>query len=258
MNPILKTITPLEAEAILKSANTRNRPMRMHHVRSLAEDMKEKRWLQTGETIVFDKMGRLVDGQHRLLAVVIADVSVTFLVVYGVEPESFEVMDRGIPRTIADRLVGEEIEDASRLASVAKHVITLSSASPFNTYRSRLNPQLTIEFIRQNKARLSEANRKTQKVRLIPSTACAGLYFLFSQKDQPMADVFVDSLLMNNDSIPNFNLLRGRLVQNATSRAKLSVVDILHFAVKAWNAHRGNSRIGKLRIVKGEAFPKIV
>ena len=59
-------ITPEMAETMLEW-NDRNRPIEAGKVKRFAQAMVEGRWPYTGQTISFSKQ-RLLDGQHRLLA----------------------------------------------------------------------------------------------------------------------------------------------------------------------------------------------
>src|SRR3954467_14111979 len=68
----LVEVTPDLAAQWLR-ANTGNRPVREAHVRSLAEEITADRWKVTHQGIAFSLSGRLMDGQHRLRAVIRAD-----------------------------------------------------------------------------------------------------------------------------------------------------------------------------------------
>ena len=63
------TITPGDAEQMLES-NEANRNMRARVVSAYARDMETDRWLVTGETIKIGRHGELLDGQHRLQAII--------------------------------------------------------------------------------------------------------------------------------------------------------------------------------------------
>lgn len=96
-------ISPALATNILET-KAPNRNVSEARVEAYASDMRVGRWLRNGETIKFDRFGRLLDGQHRLWAVVMADVTVTFVVALGVAPEAMPTVDTGRPRRFADVL----------------------------------------------------------------------------------------------------------------------------------------------------------
>src|SRR4051794_4301498 len=68
-------ITPELARAILTDLNKGTRTKKPEEIRRYANDMKDGRWVMTGESIKFGTDGLLKDGQNRLSACVQANVS---------------------------------------------------------------------------------------------------------------------------------------------------------------------------------------
>ena len=105
---ILNTETTQRVELIDKNKalellkkNTQNfRKLDKRKVFKYAREMKEGRWQFNGEAIQFYKNGVLANGQHRLWAVVYADVTIPFLVVEGID-NSVTTIDVGSKRTIS-------------------------------------------------------------------------------------------------------------------------------------------------------------
>lgn len=97
-------ISPEMAQLWLDT-RTKNRRIRNGHVRELAAEMKAGRWDITHQGIAFDSNGFLVDGQHRLSAIVMAGVTVTMLVSHyeGIVP--LLLIDSISPKSVTDRLV---------------------------------------------------------------------------------------------------------------------------------------------------------
>lgn len=86
-------VTPAMAKEWL-SNNGKNRKVSAPHVRRLAVSMAGGHWVLNGQTISFDDSGRLLDGQHRLTAVVESGVTVPMAVAVGVsDPEAFKSYD---------------------------------------------------------------------------------------------------------------------------------------------------------------------
>lgn len=79
--------------------NTHNRPLNQAHVERLARDMKAGRWRLTHQGIAFDTTGLLIDGQHRLCAVIEADTSVRMRVFFNEPPDNRHVLDTGERRS---------------------------------------------------------------------------------------------------------------------------------------------------------------
>lgn len=103
MDMSVEMITPKQAEKYLQF-NTCNRPLRKLLVTNYSNDMKNNNWRLTHQGIAFNCDGTLLDGQHRLAAVVESGVTVQMLVVRGVESRSQLVMDDHAKRSAGDAL----------------------------------------------------------------------------------------------------------------------------------------------------------
>lgn len=68
----LEAITPDIAAMWLRECNNGNRAIKQGVVKKYAQDIIEGNWRITHQCIAFDSTGHLVDGQHRLSAVVLA------------------------------------------------------------------------------------------------------------------------------------------------------------------------------------------
>lgn len=86
--------------------NVHNRDLRESHVGFIAAQIHRHEWRLTPDAIGFDTQGRLTNGQHRLLAIQVADPpgGVDVLVVWGLTPESQDITDQGLKRQISDSL----------------------------------------------------------------------------------------------------------------------------------------------------------
>jgi len=71
MKTLVESISPTRAKEILL-ANNGNRLISWGWVRKLAGMMTRGEWLLTHQGIAFDVYGVLIDGQHRLEAIIIA------------------------------------------------------------------------------------------------------------------------------------------------------------------------------------------
>lgn len=113
------SVTPKDAKRWL-AANGKNRPIRPRLVDAYARDMAAGNWQITGEAVKFATDGTLLDGQHRLSAVVAAGVAVDMLVVRGVSHESQEVMDSGAKRLASDALHLRDYKNTALLAATTR------------------------------------------------------------------------------------------------------------------------------------------
>lgn len=101
MESKVATITPEEAKGWLTHANGNNRKLMEGYISYLAKEMKEGHWRLTHQGIAFDSQGNLVDGQHRLAAIVKSNKSVKMLVTTDLPIGRFPIIDRGVSRSIS-------------------------------------------------------------------------------------------------------------------------------------------------------------
>jgi hypothetical protein len=104
-------VTPAMAAKWLRN-NFGNRPVRQDTVRAYARDMLNKVWVPTHQGIAFNDEDVLIDGQHRLKAVVLSGCTIRFMVTFGLpsqiaghEMTTMDAVDRGNTRSVADQLV---------------------------------------------------------------------------------------------------------------------------------------------------------
>jgi hypothetical protein len=84
-----------------------------------AVDMLLGRWNEDNETpLKFDVDGRLIDGQHRLWAVVLADRPIRFHIHWGVPTDVYRVTDINKPRRVQD--VSEPWAQNSKASALAR------------------------------------------------------------------------------------------------------------------------------------------
>lgn len=106
----VETITPDFARKLLAHANPMNRPLHRATVGLYARAIKQGEWRVTNEAIGVSAEGVLLDGHHRLNAVVEAGVSVQMLVTRGLNAESIFAINRGRARTL--KQVARMVADA--------------------------------------------------------------------------------------------------------------------------------------------------
>ena len=95
-------ITPeIARQLLLRNRIEFQRKLKMRVVNSYAQDMKAGLWQKNGEPIHLDSDGRLVNGQHRLRAIIESGVSIELYVIHNVDATLF---DSGYRRNLGDQL----------------------------------------------------------------------------------------------------------------------------------------------------------
>jgi hypothetical protein len=113
----LSMVGPEEAKTLLEM-NLRNRAINDRAVSEYARAMTLGEWQFDGAPIRLADDGQVLDGQHRLQAIIESNTTQQFLIVYGVDKSAQDVMDTGRKRTFSDVLHLEGYENSKMLASV--------------------------------------------------------------------------------------------------------------------------------------------
>lgn len=119
----VETITPDIAHKLLDETERQgliNRSVRPNRVERLAHDMMTGEWQVTHQAIAITDEGAVIDGQHRLHAVMQAGIAVQMLVMRGAQPQSFKVLDTGATRTTGDSLKVAGFNNVNHLAATVR------------------------------------------------------------------------------------------------------------------------------------------
>lgn len=127
-------ITPAMAARWLKN-NFRNRPVSDETVTAYARDMLNGVWMPTHQGIAFNDRDELIDGQHRLRAIVKSGKTIRMLVTFGLASKiagsdmtTMDCVDRGRTRSVADQLkIQHGLADGTQITQVATALAGLCS-----------------------------------------------------------------------------------------------------------------------------------
>ena len=91
-------------------------------VKKMVDDLKNNRWFDTGEAIQFDWNGHLVNGHHRLSAIISSGKSQELLVVKGISPQAVPHIDginkRPLPQRLAAYGYGADIANGKTVGAI--------------------------------------------------------------------------------------------------------------------------------------------
>ena len=120
----LETISPTKASKMLaatQEAGFNNRGMTKSFVSRYAHDMENGHWQpHTGETIKVTKGGVVIDGQHRLTAIIQSGATVRMWVCRDIDEGMFQYIDQGKQRDLMDIMTVDGWTDPRILAVTAK------------------------------------------------------------------------------------------------------------------------------------------
>jgi hypothetical protein len=93
-----------------------------------AADMAAGRWAFNGESIIVSQDGLLNDGQHRMQAMVDANLALPMIVVFGVERSTRTTLDQGSARTAGDYLHMDGATYGNQCASIARVILAFEAS----------------------------------------------------------------------------------------------------------------------------------
>lgn len=145
-------VTPELARDWLAASTTRNRNLSKIRVERFALAIQRGQWRLTHQPIALDASGNILDGQHRLSAVVEAGAGAPFMIAYDADPDTFAVIDTGAARTAANALQIAGHPNAHALASATRLVLiyelcTGSTASGAVTASSLITTQDVLDVL---------------------------------------------------------------------------------------------------------------
>jgi len=126
-DPYWWEIGPKEAAELLKG-NLGNRKIDKRVVAKYAREMREGRWKVNGSTIsifVDDEQILLLNGQHRLLALIEAQVTITFAIVEEPSKDVFPTLDVGKNRPTSQIIAMAGVANATAVQAIARADILL-------------------------------------------------------------------------------------------------------------------------------------
>jgi hypothetical protein len=256
-------LTPELAKSYLIH-NVNNRSVREGHMEALARDMAAGRWRVTGDSIKFDTNNELVDGQHRLLAVVKSNVTIRVLLVLGVEPDVRPVIDGQATRSAGDVLAirsgGEK--NISTLAAAARIALARENgswATVGNTRSQVFSNVEIVDWLDQHPLMQQAVDLavSTSRFIFVPTSAWAYCLYLFWQIDEKATKQFAaDLAALHTDGSGDPRHTMIYMFQRARAdRRRINRADSIYYIIRAWNAWRQGERLSKFAPTAGSVIP---
>jgi hypothetical protein len=259
----LVTVSPELATKWL-NGHVNFRPISERTISQYIADIAGGRWQENGETIKLDEHGKLVDGQHRLEAIIRSGKSVESWVFEGARKAILRTVDTGKRRTLGDLLHhnGEKYPNAlaTLLGMVHRHLMgQLRDAASRGAMSHQRGETLLSKFneARQSIALVHADTRKT----LVPRTMLAFVHMMAGRHDdKEMADLWLKEVITGENisaKHPTYELRKWMVNRLATSRpgAKASPVVMLAVTTKSWFYFRDGEKVSVLRWRSDEEFP---
>lgn len=260
----IHVVTPNDAKGFLV-ANTGNyRNLSDHKVKKYAEDMRAGDWPLTSNGIAFNGDGRLIDGQHRLHACVLANVSFpTIILRYA--PEGAEVAtDTGMKRTFGHLLRSKEVKDANNVATLVRYVWAFDKGTLTHGGQAQMTSHQGLEKYNTDPEGFYEANLQGRRLKThvgLRATAGAAAFYLTARKGGDASNdayAFVDQMVEGTNLDPGSPVLALQKWTRSTLR-RVHVPNTtyqLAIVLKAMNAYREGVPVTMLAWKRGGDKPE--
>jgi hypothetical protein len=268
INVYLLEITPDFARCALERKNI-NRSLRLSQLRKISRTLEQDRWEINGETIIFDSYGRLIEGQHRLKAVVETGITIWSLVVTGIDWEWFKTMGQGSKRNAGDILGIRGVKNSRNLAAALRWVYRYENEMMMNPHPNITDDELA-DTLPEHPGIEDSLPFGLQAHSVAAPGLVTALHYLCHKRDAGLANLFFRAFASGEDLSQGdpILVLRKRMLQGMGKKLGRFILRDEQKApiiVNTWNVMRKNPKRrlknassiawhGKV----GQGFPKIL
>lgn len=245
------------------AANENNRNTKKGNLSKITRAMELDEFKFVGDPLRFDDTGRLIDGQHRLIAIRRSGTSQTLLVMRGFHPEAQMYVDQGSVRQPGDQVQIAKVTEKSAKdwASIARLAIRWDAEDLTTNILVPSNPEI-VAFCHEHLDQMRRAVQaaKAQYTRVKGRVPVAGAVHFFAEEiDAQLCAEFFRKLASGSELAagdPVFALRDALLTRK--DRNRLTMLEELVLYVSAWNAKRAGRVIQRLQQprlgLRSEAF----
>lgn len=255
----LVTITPDMAMDLLQH-NTLNRPLSDGHVKRIARQIIEGKWQFNGDTIKIADSKAVVDGQHRLWAIIESKIAVQSLIVYGVAESAFSTVDTlRKNRSGADLLSRFGVGGSLKTTASALSWLLRYQRGVLQDYRAPANriENRDIEEAWTAHPGIAKAVERCGELRRLANVSLMSfLFYVVSNRDPFLAEQMV-SILKNPQNVGvDHPFMRLRFYLTAERTKTLDPIETIAVTIKALNAVKAKKDIKSLRFLRHGATPE--
>lgn len=250
MNYVTENITPAKAQQYLQTSQG-NRPVSKPTVLSYADTMKKGGWLLNGMCIIFDSDGHLIDGHHRLLAVIEAGIPVRFDVCRGISADAFTTYDCGRHRTIGQLLAMQGTKHYNLVGAIVtandmlikRGKLTGNTSIGSHVGRGKQTNAEKYELYRRDpegfEATAVVIVRLLSRVRIMQGSWAGGIYYYLTHtggySEAEVLPFFEALFSVDTTDVAVADMLRKAITKATMSGKKLLPEQLWGLTAKAWN-----------------------
>lgn len=256
-------VTPDLAYELL-TANELNRPINQFKVEEWATAMKTGRWRDIHQGVAIDTEGRVLDGQHRLMAIIETNIPMWMRISFEESRENFPLIDVG-RRRVAPQFM--KVKHATAVAGAARILSIFDGTTDAIDIQDLKTKNSSMSNILESVGRWPELNAWSSKAASAYSatriSTSLHLVVIAMAARTAYADGINDWFEGLTDGIglyvddPRTHLRnrwsRDYRILSGTGR-KQGLISIM----KSWNAYVTQSPMRQLKVAPTEEFPLVV
>lgn len=252
VNSVRQTITPAMAKDWLENHNPYNRNLSKGVVTSYAATMKRGEWLLNGSSIDFDWDGNIINGQHRLAAVVQSGVPIECFVVTGLDPKAYTSYDCGRARTVGQLIGMQGVPNYNTVAGGIsaymriKNGYIVGNKGLDKTHILTTNTKMVEFFEAHREAFINyalfvlELRRNVGKIAMGSSYLVGLLFYLvhdLNHTESEVTDFLSQVFSYKTSGNKSIELLRVRFLKDNLATIKMTQEYKESILAKVWNAY---------------------
>ena len=259
-------MTPPLARKLLGTM-VNNRNIKKRSLSKIVEDIKSNQWVSNnGESIKINSQGRLLDGQHRLQAIIETNKPLELYITFNCDIDSINTVDTGSSRSLTNVLKINNIKYYNTIGSIIQSESVIMSGSSIrnisNATKVKGYPRV-VDLVKNNLEYLyficKESDKLKVKFPLITSSFYSKYFNIFYKIDKEICFDFFRKLTTGEDCDAPIFLLRQILIKDSSkSVKKMSLKEKEALFIKCWNHYVDGTELKTLRWqANSEDFPKV-
>lgn len=184
LTAVWEYVTPQLAQLYLSKNFKRNRRHMPSVSKGYRDNMTGGTWEVTGDPLRFNVDGELVDGQHRLQAIIDSGIPQWCLIVRGVSHRAVRAIDRGRGRSLAHALQIAGIDAATSKFVAAARVMMFAPHLSTSRAESTVTDTQMAEFIADHSDAITFGTSLCQGIKGIPMVV-GGMFGRASYHEEP-------------------------------------------------------------------------
>jgi hypothetical protein len=253
-------VTPELAAEWLKRIK-KNRKINKYRVDGLAHDMERGKFHYNGVPVCFNNKGELMDGQHRLSAIVQSGKAQMLAIERDLDGEVFDTYDIGLARNTSHYLQMEGYRYSSNVAAAARNIYSYVAHGTFepNNYVTHQDKMDTVRSYPDIAKYVNSYGLGKVELKLSPSVL-ATVHVLLKQYagSKKAVDEFMDGVV-TGESLPHGDprlTVRNWIVRRPMSgstrgwRGRSWSMHVLNQLLQAWNNWRLDEKVHHIKPLK--------